>query len=55
MDVSLLIAQQAIVRQEAAMSMLKQASDAQKQVADILAQALDVSPSGRGESVNLTA
>lgn len=55
MDVSLFVAQQAVVRQEAAMSMLKQAADAQKQVADILAQALEVAPSGRGSSVNLRA
>lgn len=55
MDISLFVAQQALARQEATMSMLKQAADAQKQVADILSQALEVAPSGRGSAVNLTA
>lgn len=52
---SVLVAQQALARQDVTLSLIKQTADAQSQVADILTQALEVSPSGRGGSVNFTA
>jgi len=55
MDVSLIAAQQAMARQNVALSVMKQSADMQGQVADILAQSLEVSPSGRGGSVDFTA
>lgn len=51
-----MVAEMALARQNVGLSMIKQSSDAQKQVASILEQALlPVSSSGRGGVVDFSA
>lgn len=51
-----MVAEMALARQNIGLSMIKQSSDAQKQVASILEQALvPASSSGRGGTVDFSA
>ena len=48
-------AQQAILQQNIALSVIKSAANADKAVANILEQSLTVGPSARGGHINLSA
>ncbi|MGQ0527266.1 MAG: hypothetical protein ACT4OY_04455 [Alphaproteobacteria bacterium] len=47
-------AKMAIARQNVGLAVIKHAAEGERAVADILAQALSVTPSGRGSQINFS-